>query len=142
MSGLASSSPASRSTTARAAASSAASTVSSTRRPTRTALTPLDAEVAEAALDRPTLRIEDAGLGRDVDGEPVACSSGDDVLREIAIEAGAGDPLEGRDVALARAARRRRRAGPARVRVLSHGWRSSQSRTNCLSKLAWGRPGW
>ena len=71
MSGLASSSAARRSTTARAAASSAASTVSSTRRPTRTALTPLDPEVAEAALDGPALRIEDARLGRDVDGEPV-----------------------------------------------------------------------
>ena len=49
---------------ARAAASSAASTVSSTRRPTRTALTPVDPEVAEAALDGPALRIEDAGLGQ------------------------------------------------------------------------------
>ena len=60
ISGFASSSAASRSTTARAAASSAASTVSSTRRPTRTALTPLDPEVAEAALDGPALRVEDA----------------------------------------------------------------------------------
>ena len=32
----------------------------------------LDPEVAEAALDRPTLRVEDAGLGRDVDREPEA----------------------------------------------------------------------
>ena len=69
--GLASSSPASRSTTARAAASSAASTVSSTRRPTRTALTPADPEVVEAALDGPSLRVEDARLGRDIDGESV-----------------------------------------------------------------------
>ena len=30
-----------------------------------------DAEVVEAALDGPALRIEDARLGRDVDGEPV-----------------------------------------------------------------------
>ena len=80
ISGFDSSSPASRSTIARAAASSAASTVSSTRRPTRTPLTPSIAEVAEAALHRPALRVEDAGLGRDVDGEPEAASSGDHVL--------------------------------------------------------------
>ena len=30
-----------------------------------------DAEVIEAALDGPALRVEDAGLRRDVDGEPV-----------------------------------------------------------------------
>ncbi len=33
---------------------------------------PLDAEVAEAALDGPALGIEDARLGRDIDGEAVA----------------------------------------------------------------------
>ena len=69
MSGLASSSPARCSTIARAAASSAASTVSSTRRPTRTPETPDDAEVAEAALHRPALGVEDALLGQDVDRE-------------------------------------------------------------------------
>ena len=66
------SSPARRSTVARADASSSASTVSSTRRPTRTPRDPLDPEVAEAALDRPTRGIEDARLGGDVDGEPEA----------------------------------------------------------------------
>ena len=71
ISGFDSSSPASRSTTARAAASSTADTVSSTRRPTRTSATPVDPEVRQAALDGPALRVEDARLGRHVDGEPV-----------------------------------------------------------------------
>ena len=103
MSGLASSSPASRSTTASAAASSGGVDRQLDASPDADRADALDPEVAEAALDRATLGVEDAGLGRDVDGEPVACSSGDDVLREIAIEAGAGDPLVGGDVALARA---------------------------------------
>ena len=32
----------------------------------------LDPEVAEAALDRPALRVEDPGLRRDIDREPEA----------------------------------------------------------------------
>ena len=60
MSGFDRSSAASRSTIGRAAAASSASTVSSTRRPTRTLVDPLEPEVAEAALDRATRRVEDA----------------------------------------------------------------------------------
>ena len=44
------------------------------------AVTPSIPRWPQAALDRPALRIEDAGLRHDVDGEPEAGSSGDDVL--------------------------------------------------------------
>ena len=127
---------------ARAAPSSAASTVSSTRGPTRTACTPSMPRWARLPSTARPCGSRMPALRGDVDGEPDGCSSGDDVLREVALERGAGDPLERLDVAARGSRPRRRRAAPGPGAVLSHGWASSQSRTYCLSKLACARPGW
>ena len=77
--------------------------------------------------------IEDAGLRGDVDGEAVACSSGDDVLREIAREAGAGDPLVRLDVARdVPATTSSGSSGPGAV-LSQAGPRASRARTACRS---------
>src|SRR6185436_11847865 len=103
----------------------------------------LDAEVAQAALHGPPLRIENPRLRPDVDR--VAD------LHERQLHA----PTTSSSRYLAKLAPViRSNASTYRARVpattsggssgpgaaLSHGWRSSQSRTNCLSKLVWGPP--
>ena len=80
------------------------------------------------------------GFGRHVDGEADGCSSGDDVLREVALEAGAGDPLERLDVA--RAGPRddvvgQRRAGRRLVPAAAPP--ASRARTACRSWPGRGR---
>ena len=99
MSGFDRSSPARRSTIARAAASSAASTVSSTRRPIRTSWTPSIPRWPRLPSTARPGGIEDARLGRDVDREPEARHGAITSSCEIALEARAGDPFVGLDVA-------------------------------------------
>ena len=76
-----------------------------------------EAEVPQAALDRLTLRVEDARLRPDEHGRlHPSTTSGS---RDVVVEADAGQPLERLDVAGARARRRRRPAAPGRGSVLS-----------------------
>src|SRR5512140_645467 len=107
MSGFASSSEASRSAVAAAATSSPASTVSSIRRPTRTADTPEMPRWPRLPSTARPWGSRIPAFGRTLTANrnwlmtrPGSC---DDVLPEVAIEAGIGDPLERLDVARPRA---------------------------------------
>ena len=71
ISGFDSSSPASRSTTARAAGLVDRRHRQLDAPPDADVGDPVDPEVRQAALDGPALRVEDARLRRHVDGEPV-----------------------------------------------------------------------
>ena len=99
MSGFESSSPASRSTTARAAASSAASTVSSTRRPTRTPRTPSIPRWPRLPSTARPCGSRIPAFGVTLTANRKSGHRAIDVLREVALEARAGDPLERLDVA-------------------------------------------
>ena len=141
MSGFDRSSRASRSTISRAAASGSRDGELDPP-PDANGADAFDREVGEAPLDRPALGIEDPGLGGDVDGDldldaHRAITSSSTYRRE----ARAGDPFEGLVLSCPRSGDDVVRQIRPRRRSRRDGWPSSQSRTNCLSKLAWAAGG-